>query len=84
MPEKVTYYAMYLGGHTDGEPTGIARRREADDAQVDEGLRPDMAWSQTPLIAGWQRGDTTVELVEISEADVAELVKQLRRRWGVA
>lgn len=82
MPEKIIYYAMYLGGRTDQEPTGLVRRRELDSGQADEGLRSDMTWSHTPLIASWQRGDTTVELVEVSEGEAGRIIERLRERWG--
>jgi hypothetical protein len=82
MPEKITYYAMYLGGCTDQEPTGLVRRREQDGAQADEGIRRDMTWSHTPLIAGWERGDTTIELVEINADDAERVIERLRERWG--
>lgn len=82
MPERITYYAMYLGGRTDEEPTGLVRRREQEGALADEGLRRDLTWSPTPLIAGWQRGDMTVELVEISADQAAPLIERFRERWG--
>ena len=82
MTEKITYYTMYLGGRTDQEPTGLLRRRELDGSQADEGIRRDMTWSRTPLIAGWERGDTTVELVEVSAAEAERVVERLRERWG--
>jgi hypothetical protein len=82
MSEKITYYAMYLGGRTDEEPTGLVRRRELDGALADEGLRRDLTWGHTPLIVGWRRGDMTVELVEIGEDEATMLIQRFRERWG--
>ncbi len=41
-----------------------------------------MTWSHTPLIAGWERGDTTIDFVEVSEAEAERVIERLRERWG--
>lgn len=81
--ERVTYYAMLLEGDTRLEPSGIARRATSrDNALRDEVLTREGAWSPTPLIAGWQRGDSTFDFVEVSEAEAERVIERLRERWG--
>jgi len=81
--QTVTYYAMLLEGDTRDDPSGMARRgTDADGGLSDEVLTADLTWSQTPLIAGWKRGDTTFDFVEISEDDATQIMKRLRERWA--
>lgn len=83
--ETVTYYAMLLEGDAHDNPSGIARRgRHSDGGLTDEVLTSDLTWSQTPLIAGWKRGDTTFDFVEISKDDATDVMDRLKERWGAA
>jgi hypothetical protein len=82
MPEEITYYAMRLSTRESGEPTGIARRRVfSEGGIVDEALKKDLRWSHTPLIVAWERGDLSVHLEQIGQAQAERLVAQLRARW---
>lgn len=81
--EMITYYALLLDGDTRENPSGMARRgTDADGGLSDEVLTADLTWSQTPLIAGWMRGDTTFDFIEISEADATQITQRLRQRWA--
>jgi hypothetical protein len=81
--ETVIYYAMLLEGDTRWEPSGIARRATSPGNGLrDEVLTREGAWSPTPLLVGWQRGDSTFDFVEITAAEAARVIERLRERWG--
>jgi hypothetical protein len=81
MTESARYYAVFVAGGVG--PDGLARRRRTeDDGIVDEMLRHDLSWSPDSLVAEWNRGDSTEDLVEISEAEAEELIARFRERWG--
>jgi hypothetical protein len=79
--ENATYYVVTVTGGSG--PDGLARRRRTDDGGiVDEMLRRDLSWSSDSLVAEWERGDSTEELVEITEGEAEELIARFRERWG--
>jgi hypothetical protein len=50
---------------------------------VDESLRRDMSWGDTTAIAEWDRGEElSRDLIEISEADAAQLIERFREKWA--
>jgi hypothetical protein len=80
MTESAVYYAVFVAGGTG--PDGLARRRMTEDGGiVDEMLRRDLSWSPDSLVAEWKRGDSTEDLVEISEGEAEELIARFRERW---
>ena len=85
MSEKVTYYAVTLNAGERANPDGLARRRWLSEGGVeDEMLRRDLTWKRDTVIAEWNRGDATEELLEISEDEANVLVERFRETWGGA
>lgn len=82
MAAEVSYYAIVGVGRTVQYPSGIARRRPSPDGPVDEALRRDLTWQPDSAIVEWEYGDVGAELVEISEAEAAELMERFRAEWG--
>jgi len=83
MADQVRYYAIVGRGRTLDNPSGLARRRSAGGIPVDESLRRDLSWGDTTAIAEWDRGEElSRDLVEISEADAAQLIERFRERWS--
>jgi hypothetical protein len=83
MADLVRYYAIVGRGRSPDNPSGLARRRNVGDNLIDESLRRDMSWGDTTAIAEWDRGEElSRDLVEISEADAAQLIERFREKWG--
>jgi hypothetical protein len=82
VPDKITYYAIVAGSNTLDNPRGLVRRLEHDDGPSDEGLRVDFGWKFTPVIAEWERGDFSNELVEVSHEQASKIIEYFRREWG--
>ena len=83
MADEVTYYAVISGDRTNSDPSGIARRRHLQAGGfVDEALRGDLTWGHTSAIVESQRDAMDFSLVEISEADAAQLIERFRQEWG--
>ena len=82
MTPGVRYYAIVGVGRTAQFPSGIARRKPSADGPVDEALRRDLTWQPDSAIVEWEYGDVGAELVEISEAEAAELIERFRAEWG--
>jgi hypothetical protein len=82
MSDEVKYYAIVGSGRTAQNPSGIARRTFSPNGPIDEALRRDLTWQRDAAIAEWEYGDVGAELVEVSEADAAELIARFREKWG--
>ena len=83
MANEVTYYAVVSGDGTSSDPSGLARRRRLQAGGfVDEALRRDLTWGHTSAIVEWKRDAMDFNLVEISEADAAQLIDRFRGLWG--
>jgi hypothetical protein len=83
MADQARYYAIVGRGRTLDNPSGLARRRSVGGIPVDESLRRDLSWGDTTAIAEWDRGEElSRDLVEISEADAAQLIERFRERWS--
>ena len=83
MADQVRYFAIVGRGRASDNPSGLARRRSIGDNLIDESLRRDMSWGDTTAIAEWDRGEElSRDLVEISEADAAQLIERFREKWG--
>jgi hypothetical protein len=83
MADEVTYYAVVSGGGTSRDPSGLARRRRLQEGGfVDEALRRDLTWGHTSAIVEWSRDAMDFNLVEVSEADAAQLIERFREKWG--
>jgi len=83
MADEVTYYAVVSGDDTSSDPSGLARRRRLQaGGLVDEALRRDLTWGHTSAIVEWNRDAMDFNLVEVSEADAAQLIERFREKWG--
>jgi hypothetical protein len=83
MADEATYYAVFSGDGTSSDPSGLARRRYLQAGGfVDEALHRDLTWGPTSAIVEWKRDAMDFSLVEISEADAAQLIERFRAMWG--
>jgi hypothetical protein len=82
MPERVSHYAIVGGGRTAENPSGLVRRSYTPSGRIDEALSRDLSWKPTSAITQWEYGNLSSELVEISEADAAQLIDHFREKWG--
>ena len=83
MADEVTYYAVLSGDGTSSDPSGLARRRRLPTGGfVDEALRRDLTWGHTSAIVEWKRDAMDFSLIEIGEADAAQLIELFREKWG--
>jgi hypothetical protein len=82
--EEVSYYAIVGVGRTPGDPSGLTRRRFSSEGRVDESLRRDLSWGPTDAVTQWEYGNSSGELVEISEAAAQGLIDRFRAEWGEA
>jgi hypothetical protein len=82
MAEKMSHYAIIGGSRTAENPSGLVRRRYTSSGRIDEALSRDLSWKPTSAITQWEYGNLSGELVEISEADAAQLIERFRKKWG--
>ena len=82
MTENVSHYAIIGGGRTAANPSGLARRRYTDSGRIDEALSRDLSREPTSAITQWEYGNLSGELVEISDADAAQLIERFREKWS--
>jgi len=83
MDEKVTYYALMFSDDTREAPSGLARRRTLPSGGlVDETLRRDLQWHESDTIDDWRRGESSQDLVEISEAEAERVIELFRELFG--
>jgi hypothetical protein len=85
MNKQPTYYAIIDQRATVTDPAGIARRRQEDDGGFsDEALSIDLSWKFTPLIAEWERGESSPDLVKVTPDEAQGIIERLAARWGSA
>jgi len=83
MAEHITYFAIVRGGGGIDTATGLVRRRFAAEGRIDESLDRNLGWQPSSALFEWEMNDVSGrELVEISEAEVAELIERFRAEWG--
>jgi hypothetical protein len=80
---NIVYYAILRDGDTPDQPSGLARRTFTAQGRLDESLRRDLSWARDSAIYEWERGEEMgARLIEISEAEAAELIEQFREKWS--
>ena len=79
MKDKITYYAIVDDFSTKEEPAGVLRRIEHDGGEHDEQFGHDLAWTRSPLLYAYERGNGDNQLVEISAAEAERIVERIRR-----
>ena len=72
---EITYFAMLRDGDQLTAPVGLARRIVDEEGVADEGLKRDLTWGPTPLLAESERGDLTYDFVEVSAAEAERVVE---------
>ena len=83
MKEQVTYYGLLLSGDSRENPGGLARRRVLPDGGiVEETFRRDLQWHDSSVIGDWRRGESSVELVELSEAEAERVTERFREKFS--
>ncbi len=83
MTGNIVYYAILRDGDTPDQPSGLARRTFTAQGRLDESLRRDLSWARDSAIYEWERGEEMgARLIEISEAEAAELIEQFREKWS--
>ena len=81
--EKITYYAIIDHWASRTDPAGIVRRRRpASGGFRDEALTRDMSWQFTGMIVGWERAESTDDLIEVTEDEANQIIERFRARWG--
>ena len=81
--EQFTYYAIIDRWANRDDPAGIVRRRRPPSGGFrDEALTRDLSWQFTPLIVGWERAESTDDLVEVTEDEANRIIEQFRARWS--
>lgn len=78
MPEKITYYAVIDEASSRGRPSGVLRRVENDQGEIDEIFSRNLAWEFSPLLYAAENGDLTNNFAEITEDEANEIVARIR------
>jgi hypothetical protein len=79
MPTKVSYYAIVDDYSSRAEPAGVLRRTETDKEQNDEQFGRDLAWTYSPLLYSYERGNMDNKLYEITEDEAEQIMARIRR-----
>jgi hypothetical protein len=83
MAERTTYYALVRDGNGIEAATGLVRRRVTAEGRADESFGRDLRWQPSSALFEWEMSDVSSrKLVEISEAEAAELIERFRAEWG--
>jgi hypothetical protein len=76
--EKITYYAIIDESSSRARPSGVIRRVESDEGEVDEVFSRNLKWEFSPLLYSAERGDLSNEFAEITEEDALRIVDRVR------
>jgi hypothetical protein len=80
MAEKITYYAIIDERSSRAHPSGVLRRVENDEGEIDEIFSQDLTWEFSPLLYSAENGDLTNDFAEITEQEANEIVRRIRAR----
>jgi hypothetical protein len=78
MPEKITYYAIIGEASSRAEPSGVLRRVENNEGEVDEIFSKELKWEFSPLLYSAENGDLTNDFSEITEEEANRVVARIR------
>jgi hypothetical protein len=78
MTDKITYYAIVDETSSRAHPSGILRRVENNEGEVDEIFSRDLSWEFSPLLYSAENGDLTNNFTEITEAEANGIVARIR------
>ncbi|MGW0806632.1 hypothetical protein [Nonomuraea sp. NPDC002799] len=83
LKEQITYYALLLSRSTRENPSGLARRRRLPGGGiVDETFQRDLRWHDSDVIWEWRHGESSEDLVEISEAEAQRVMDRFQELFG--
>jgi hypothetical protein len=78
MTDKITYYAIVDETSSHAHPSGVLRRMENDDGEIDEIFSRNLSWEFSRLLYSAENGDLTNDFAEITEAEANEIVARIR------
>jgi len=78
MADKITYFAMIDESGSRTRPSGVLRRVENDEGEVDEVFSRNLKWEFSPLLYAAENGDLTNDFAEITESEANEIVARIR------
>jgi hypothetical protein len=78
MADKITYFAMIDESGSRTRPSGVLRRVENDEGEVDEVFSRNLKWEFSPLLYAAENGDLTNDFAEITEGEANEIVARIR------
>ena len=82
MTDKITYFAIIDESSSRARPSGLLRRVENDEGEIDEVFSRDLAWEFSPLLYSAENGDLTNDFAEISEDEANQIVARIRAEAG--
>ena len=78
MADKITYFAIVDESSSRTRPSGVLRRVENDEGEVDEVFSRNLKWEFSPLLYAAENGDLTNDFAEITEGEANEIVARIR------
>jgi hypothetical protein len=78
MTDKITYFAIIDESSSRTRPSGVLRRVENDEGEIDEIFSRNLTWEFSPLLYSAENGDLTNDFAEITEAEANEIVARIR------
>ena len=78
MADKITYFAIIDESSSRAHPSGVLRRVENDEGEIDEVFSRNLAWEFSPLLYSAENGDLTNDFAEISKDEADEIIARIR------
>ena len=78
MTDKITYFAIIDESSSRARPSGVLRRVENSEGEVDEIFSHNLAWEFSPLLYSAENGDLTNDFAEITADEANEIVDRIR------
>ncbi len=78
MTDKITYFAIIDESSSRARPSGVLRRVENDEGEIDEIFSQNLTWEFSPLLYSAENGDLTNDFTEITEDEANEIVDRIR------
>jgi hypothetical protein len=82
MTDKITYFAIVDQSSSRAHPSGVLRRVENDEGEIDEIFSRNLKWEFSPLLYSAENGDLTNDFAEIAEDEAHEIVDRIRAAGG--
>ena len=78
MANKTTYFAIIDESSNRARPSGVLRRVENDEGEIDEVFSRNLTWEFSPLLYSAENGDLTNDFAEITEDEADAVVARIR------